>query len=766
MRRKYLTLFLTFNLISLFLFANSNSIKFTQSKNNGIRVSPNSSLNLTNCGTIEAWIYLNSYANFAGIIHKGDKKDFSDEAYTLQLWNNNKLYFALVNGSSSRNIQSNVLLNTDQWYHVSASWNSSGMYLYLNGKMVASSTNSMSLSYSNLTDPDKNGLNIGRQLNEDYNSTYNKFTFDGYIDEVRIWKSCLSSYQIQKRQFKELNSSDSLWGQLVGYWPFNEGSGTSAYDASSNSNTGDFIPTNSNKPRWKTKLFPEVLTWKGNSSRDWTDVDNWKESILPHGFADVEIASNASNMPEIKNQDMHCGSLLIPKSKYLSIASGKSLKIWGDVHIQSDNQKTGALINKGTLNIVGTAIFEREIVSDGWHYVSSPVANASSNTFWGTALYSYNEGSGTWSKLSNNQTLNAMQGYDVYVQANNKVVSFYGQLNSGNFSQNLSYSKDGYNLIGNPYPATIDWDARSGWTKTNINGSVYIWDPQKNNFSTYNNGSSTNGGSQYIAPTQGFFVRANTGGGVIAMTPDVMVESPAGKFRSPDKGMQISLQVEGNNRSDETIVRFHTFADMSFDNELDAYKVYSYTTDVPQIYSVLEDGTEVSINSLPHSIECSSIPVHFRTPADGQYSIKFMMEGFPIDMEIYLEDLFTQTVHDLRSGSYLFHAEVTDPTNRFVVHVSPASSIENETSQTTAIDSDKRKEIKAFVSNQSLFVDTRSSKYEHAQINIYNMLGKSMMKKTIETKDIHQYKLNYKSGYYFVEITTKEEANVIKVFLN
>ncbi|MBT3303253.1 MAG: LamG domain-containing protein, partial [Bacteroidetes bacterium] len=230
MRKTAIYLILLFTIISHSSFSNSNSIKFINAKNNGIRISQNSSLNLSSQGTIEAWIYLSSYKDFAGIIHKGDKKDFSDEAYTLQLWNNNKLYFAISNNSNSYQIQSTSSLQLSKWYHVSASWNSSGMQLYLNGKLESSSSNSLSINYASLNDPNKNGLNIGRQLNEDYNTSYNKFTFDGIIDEVRIWNSCLHIYQIQKRMFEELNSSDSLWSNLVGYWPFNEGSGTVVSD--------------------------------------------------------------------------------------------------------------------------------------------------------------------------------------------------------------------------------------------------------------------------------------------------------------------------------------------------------------------------------------------------------------------------------------------------------------------------------------------------------------------------------------------------------
>jgi len=766
MRKTAIYLILLFTIISHSSFSNSNSIKFINAKNNGIRISQNSSLNLSSQGTIEAWIYLSSYKDFAGIIHKGDKKDFSDEAYTLQLWNNNKLYFAISNNSNSYQIQSTSSLQLSKWYHVSASWNSSGMQLYLNGKLESTSSNSLTINYANLNDPNKNGLNIGRQLNEDYNTSYNKFTFDGIIDEVRIWNSCLHIYQIQKRMFEELNSSDSLWSNLVGYWPFNEGSGTVVSDNSSNSNTGNFIPSNGNKPRWKTRLFPNSLTWKGDVSRDWNNANNWQEGITPHAFSNVLIPTTTTNLPEVKNTGMQCGSLILNPGKYLTIASGKSLKVWSEIVFKTDNTKTASLVNLGTLAVVGESRFERKITSDGWHYISSPVSNSSSNIFWGSALYGYNETSGLWNKVTNNQTLNSMDGYDVYVKNNHKVVTYTGSLNSGNFSKNLTYNRDGYNLIGNPYPATIDWDASSGWTKTNINGAIYIWDPAQNNFTTYTNGSGTNGGSRYIASTQGFFVRANSGGGSIAMTPQVMVEYPNGQFRGDKNAYQLSLIVDGNGRNDETIIRFHENAQEYFEDNLDAYKIYSYDSDVPQIYSVLTDGSFASINSLPKNNMDVSIPISFIASVNSEYQINCKLDKSPVETDFFLEDLVTNEIFDLKQGTYHFHGKVTDSKERFLLHVNHTATLVENENTSTEINENNMRSINVFSTHRTLFIDTRSAETNLATIKVYNMLGEQVSQKQIQNQDIHSFSMDCSAGYYFVEISTIVGNEVFKVFIN
>lgn len=69
----------------------------------------------------------------------------------------------------------------------------------------------------------------------------------------------------------------------------------------------------------------------------------------------------------------------------------------------------------------------------------------------------------------------------------------------------------GWNLVGNPTPSTINWNALSGWTKTNMDGTIYIWDPATSSYKSWN-GTTGNLGSGLIAPFQAFWVKANTTG--------------------------------------------------------------------------------------------------------------------------------------------------------------------------------------------------------------------------------------------------------------
>jgi len=392
----------------------SQSLLFSKTKANGIHTKSCSSLNLTTAGTVETWFYMNSYNNFGGLIHKGDRKDFSDETYTLQLWNNNKVYFALVNPSTEVVLQSSQDIVTGRWYHVAVCWNSSGINMYINGQLDNSTTSSITLSYSNLSDTTRNGLNIGMQLNEDYDATYKKVTFDGYMDEVRVWNIRLAQYQVQKRMFTELNSADSLWSNLVAYYKLNENAGKVIYDTKVTCNPGWFVPGTSDRPEWSSSVFPKSLTWAGSTNDDFEVTDNWSQKIKPHKFAKTIVPSGVTNIPNVKTSStVEVYDLEVQSGGVLKVNSNKQLKVNGNMVIKSGSGKTGNAYVDGTLQVTGTVTFERDVTSNGWHYISSPIANTNTNSFMGAALYQYNEATATWTQLGANTTLTPLRGYDI-----------------------------------------------------------------------------------------------------------------------------------------------------------------------------------------------------------------------------------------------------------------------------------------------------------------------------------------------------------------
>ena len=152
-------------------------------------------LDLTSTGTLEAWVNAETHKTYAGIIHKGEKADFSEEAYSLQFWNSDgTIRLGIFDPGDYLVLDSVTKLNTGEWYHVVGTWNSTDLAIYINGELDNKIANTM--GSASIT---SGGLVIGAQLTEDYNSGYKRFGFQGTIDEPAVYTECLSHAEIQAR---------------------------------------------------------------------------------------------------------------------------------------------------------------------------------------------------------------------------------------------------------------------------------------------------------------------------------------------------------------------------------------------------------------------------------------------------------------------------------------------------------------------------------------------------------------------------------------
>lgn len=159
--------------------------QFTGLKNvNGsiIHIPDHSSLDLQEEGTIEAWIYVNSFQDWAGVIYKGDKLDFSDDAYFIQFLGGSerkRLAFGITSESGVYSYERSAIdLENKTWYHIAFTWDQRQIRLYVNGYDYGSKAN------NTVARNTPGGLNIGSQLSEAVENN----PFDGIIDEVRVSK--------------------------------------------------------------------------------------------------------------------------------------------------------------------------------------------------------------------------------------------------------------------------------------------------------------------------------------------------------------------------------------------------------------------------------------------------------------------------------------------------------------------------------------------------------------------------------------------------
>lgn len=262
---------------------------------------------------------------------------------------------------------------------------------------------------------------------------------------------------------------------------------------------------------------------------------------------------------------------------------------------------------------------------------------------------------------TNQEILVPGRGYSIFVRGDLPPVSTTGNarwdvrgpINGGTFIYNATYTSsgnnaaDGWNLVGNPYPSTIDWNAASGWTKTGIVNTIYMTDNGgytggAARYATFNGTVGTNGGSRYIPIGQAFFIKSN--GGPISFRSTEAVKAPGATttfFREAQPANVLRIALRQGELTDETVIHYRKDATASFDPDMDAYKM---ANDVLNLSSMLQDGARLAINSVPASIAdaCGSvIRLDVANVEPGSYDLYFSnLDSFTDKMYITLHDAF------------------------------------------------------------------------------------------------------------------------------
>jgi hypothetical protein len=180
--------------------------------------------------TVEAWVN-SSNTVFNGVIVGNYYTSSSDMQFLLRrdgdsytFWVDDENGFEMVGSAAG-----SVITNT--WQHVAGVWDGSSLYLYINGVLVATTTGVNGPSFASVLNP----VVIGRNLYPE--------SFEGSIDEVRIWN--VARTQCQINTYKDCEIPGSMVGLLANYH-FNQGlasqsnaSETVLTDASGNFHNGN-----------------------------------------------------------------------------------------------------------------------------------------------------------------------------------------------------------------------------------------------------------------------------------------------------------------------------------------------------------------------------------------------------------------------------------------------------------------------------------------------------------------------------------------------
>ena len=266
------------------------------------------------------------------------------------------------------------------------------------------------------------------------------------------------------------------------------------------------------------------------------------------------------------------------------------------------------------------------------------------------------------------------------------LVDLTGVPNQGDINMPVSFtntgtaSEDGWCIIGNPYASTIDWESPN-WTKTNMANATYILNPDSQQYATYINGASTNGGSRFIASQQAFWVYATAASPVLTAREGVKSANDVAFFKSStiSPGMKISLN--GFGMTDECVMRHVENTVDAYEPDYDAYKLYGGWGIYPNISLINTTGQDLSIHSFDKQFQEWEMPVKVIVFQNGMYDITFT-EMAELDVPcLKLEDTYTGQMYDVVEGQAI-NVELSDTTTlpRFILHIG-----RNYDTQSTAV---------------------------------------------------------------------------------
>ncbi|MDD2963989.1 MAG: LamG domain-containing protein [Bacteroidales bacterium] len=672
----------------------------------------NSNLILTSSVSIEAWIKLNSTNTqdfLAGkIIHGG-----SNYGYGLYINAGNLggspgqiTFIAGRSWNDWPSVRSNTILETGKWYHVVGTFDGRYLRIYVNGML----DNTYDRGYSYSMNDSGDNFKIG------YNSNIGDNYFDGYIDEVRVWGTARTQEEIKANMCKEVGTNTNL----KAYYQMSNGSGTTLTDNSGNSGTGTISGAS-----WVSSTAP--LPYYTVNDGSWATNATWAsgQNVPANDWASVDI-NNAVTM----------GTGVGKTVNDLTVGAGATLTV----------ESGGSLITNGTITNNGTINVKREMADGRWHLVSAPVVGATAEPFTGKYLQSWSEPTHSYSQITlTNTPLAPTTGYLLWGnlpgKASHTTYTITGTPLTGNQSKSLTYTDNGSgnkgaNLVGNPYPSSIDWDLLRG-----TYGAVYYLD--NGSYVSWNNGGS---GSRYIPPMQGFFVVTGANG-TLSLTNAHRTHTGATSFykQSTASDMVVLETVSPDGYSDKLYLRFDQEAQPGFELPRDAWKLPSFADGVSQLWSVDPDGGRLSIDVRPAT---ETIPVGFSNTANGTYSIGIALWGN--QPALYLEDTQTGTIHNFANGDYHFNYTLTDNPNRFKLLFGAIG-----TPETT------KAPIRQWIAGNTLYISAPELTGQQAMVTVYSLTGQALQRHRIAFAEITSLELQNTPGTVLVETKSVDGSRVL-----
>lgn len=421
------------------------------------------------------------------------------------------------------------------------------------------------------------------------------------------------------------------------------------------------------------------VVWTGATSSDWNTTTNWNTNSVPTITTDITISSAATHQLTI-NSNVSCHSITLEPKAKLTIDANSTFTVTGNLTLVNDITGAATIINNGTLNVQGSSVVQQYLDFVRNYYISSPVSNAI--TPINATYFNYLEpGTNTdlnnpgttpyWNSVAQGSPLTVGTGY--IVQTSLPVdIQFNGTLNNGNLSipltRTIGKEKEGFNLVGNPYPSYINWQmiaaANSSilptcWFRTKNTAGEYIFVTinTESGLAIVANVTANTTITKFIPPVQAFWVRVANGVTNTNLSLNNSMRSHADvagntlKTHSGSINPLMRLEVANTLYSDEGVMYFNPNALDGYDR-YDSPKMFNNNPDIPEVY--FQVGTEqLVIDGMKNIPLNSEIPLGLNTYKNGTYTLKVKeFVGFdPTIKVVIIDKLNSNTETEISNGT-------------------------------------------------------------------------------------------------------------------
>ena len=523
------------------------------------------------------------------------------------------------------------------------------------------------------------------------------------------------------------------------------------------------------------------------------DVSSWShDADFPDGTTDYSgknlVYSTQAHSAKLTGTNSFNDVYILDGKKMIIASSDATNSIAaGNITVENiyaqdaSDAESGIMYTGSSLIVNGTSsaniTYKIYLGTNNWYLVSSPVVGETYDDAYvtansiasgtqnpnsrGIAPYVTTDDSWDYMQAGETTSFSTGTGYSVKRTSTGNV-SFTGTINVDDAGIDVVLSSAGnrFNLLGNPYTSHIA-------SATFLTGEAAI--SETKNLWVWNQGTGTSGAyevktvpdAMVIAPAQGFFVQANEAGGTFNFTESNQA-SNGGTFQRTDTRPEIYLTISDQTDAREAKIYYIENMTSGFDVGYEG-GLFNGVSNPLAIYTHLvadSEGKNYQVQSLPtNNYENMIIPVGINAVSGTAISIDASTNNFPDGINIYLEDKQDNSFTLLDADSSFNTTLENDLSGigRFYLYTTAG------TLSTDALEIHNNVSIYKTSNDNLRIVGVQNGT---ASIQIYNILGKQMMRTSFEGMGVNDISLpTLTNGVYIIKLATKTGTTNKKIII-